>query len=861
MSGPPAPSGLPPAYESGQYNPDAFQTAYDESGTSASNEQANLLRGDRDGGRRHSSDTDISSLLEGSDDEESSAVRREMEEMDVEEPRHDGPDQSFPRRASMASRRIAYSISTKLMTPVQRFLDPLATFTHSMNVKFDAFISRFGNPLILKRLLYLFFVFLLIFVAFQAGVLPGSAKDAFVGGGEYHDPETLFEFLRDSIRPELMESRLEYLSSMPHLAGTEGDLALAKYVQEELTSFGMKQVGLTEHLAYITYPNETESSITLELLGDKPFKASMKEDAMYPNPSSSQAQPKPFHGFSAAGQVEGPVVYANFGTKQDFEQLRKQGISIEGAIVFMKTGKMATGLKVLLAQQAGAVGVVTFSDRPYSEAGMWPDGPDYPPGAVERESMAITAMVPGDLLSPGYSSITTPRVIGEDQVTNLPKIPAVPVSWNDAKPFLSAIQNLGVEMQGSNMPHLDSWWSGNLSSPHVTLSNYPIVKERHPIWNVLSRLDGREQADFALIIGAKRDAWCYGAAGAMSGTSVLLELARVFTLMSTKLKWTPLRTIYFASWDGGDQNLAGTTEWVEYNIDTLRSKGAVYIDLEDAVSGGKLDIRGHPILSSLVKHVLEEVKDPISNRTYGLDFEGVKPLDEPGNYLPFLSYAGVPSIQLGFKGDVYPKHSCFDSIEWMKKYGDSDFSFHTTLVDILSKLVMNLADSPILPLDLSTYSDAIDEYTRDLENYAHSQPTWESEGAGIFDISVLHGATNKIRQIHSIFLSFRNDWTILTSNQPEPPGFIHMRRSWNTRLLNFDHMLLEGKSIMVDRPWFKHPVFGPQLWHPTEGQYLWGTFPGIRDRIERQDWAGAKEIVGVTGAQMEFAASHINQSL
>lgn len=854
MAQEPTPQGLPPAYESAQHSPGY---GADGGATSLASERAGLLQ-NNNYNDRNSSDTDISSLLESDDEGSTAAVRRELEEMEIMEPQQAG--QSFPARASMASLRIAHSLSTKIISPVQRMLDPIATFMHTLNIKFDAFIARYGNPLILKRLLYLFFVFFLIFVAFQAGVLPGSAKDAFVGGGEYPDPETLVDFLKDSIRPEEIKEHLEYLSSMPHFAGTAGDLTLAKYIREELKSFGMNQVGLTENSAYITYPNETESSIQLQLLGDNPFTASMKEDLMYEHPTESQAQPKPFHGFSASGEVQGPLVYVNYGTKLDFELLENKGISITGCIAIMRNGKMNTGLKVKLAELAGAIGVVTFSDRSISRPGMWPEGPDYPAGAVERDSLAISAMVPGDLLSPGYSSIDTARVVDDIHLTNIPTIPAVPVSWKDVTPFLAAIEGYGVEMLGSDVPKIDSWWSGNTSSPKAKLTNYPVLKKRHPIWNVLGKLDGQDQSDLAIIIGAKRDSWCYGAVGPMSGTAVLLEVARIFTLMSTKLGWKPLRTIYFASWDGSDQNLAGTTEWVEYNIETLRAKGAVYINLDDAVSGDNLEIKGHPMLQTVMKHVLEAVTDPISNHTLGTDWsaESMKPFDEPGDHLPFLSYAGIPSIQMSFRGDRYPKNSCFDSFEWMKKFGDPNFDYHSTLTDIVSKLIIRLADDPILPFDIGSYGDAVDVYLKDLERYAKAQPTWEDHGAKLLDFKILHEGAYRIRELFKLFMAFRTDWITVTSTTGEPPGFTHMRWAWNSRMVNLDKIILDEKGLIPQRPWFKHPIFGPQLWHPTEGDYLWGTFPGIRDMIEKGDWVSANDLIGNTGVKLVYAASHVH---
>lgn len=849
----PPPEGLPPAYEPGQFGSDNYHGAYEEErAATTAGEQGRLLQS-----TQNNSDTDIDSLLESDGDEgDMNAVRREMEEMEIVEPRNSSG--FFSTRASMASMRIATSLNTKIIKPVQRMLDPIASFINMVSSRFDSVIARFGNPLILKRLLYLFFVFFLIFIAFHFGLLPGSASDAFGGGGsDYYDLETLVDFLKDSANAELMKERLEYLSSMPHLAGTAGDLTLAKYFEQELYSFGMKQVGLSEHSAYITYPNETESAIQLQLLGDNPYTASMKEDLMYESPTNGHTQPRPFHAFSASGEVQGSLVYVNYGTKQDFEVLAKLGISTEGCILIMKNGKMAAGLKAKLAEEHGAVGVITFSDRQDPTLPLWPQGPDYPAGAVERNSMAITALYPGDLLSPEFSSFLDHRSIGDNSIINLPKIPVVPVSWNEVKPFLDALKGLGTEMIGSDVPHLDGWWSGNQSSPEARLVNYPVIKRRHPIWNIIGKLEGREQRDLAIVVGAKRDSWCYGAVGTMSGTTVLLEVARVFTLMSSKLNWMPLRSIYFASWDGGDQNLAGTTEWVEYNADGLRAKGVVYINLDDAISGNEIEVKGHPMLQTVMKHVLDQVTDPISNQTIGLGWStaDMKPFDEANDCLPFTAYAGMPSIQLSFKGKPYPKHSCFDSFEWMKTYGDPTFEYHRTMVDIVSKLLLRMANDPLIQFDLNSYADSIEFYVNDLKRYAQSQPTW-NEGSSIVNFDTLADCTTGLRQLFKQYVSFRTDWLTVVSNTGEPSGFTQMRWAWNGRFIGLDKVMLDGMGMVPGRSWFKHPLFGPQLWHPTEGGYLWGTFPGIRDAIEKGDWNEVKTLVGQTAAKLMYAVTH-----
>lgn len=787
---------------------------------------------------------------------------RDFEEMQIEEPESQQPiaQQTSLSSTLESSQRF---LASKIILPVQKIIiDPISQFYHTLSVKFDIFISRYGNPLILKRLLYLVFVFIFIFIAFEFGVLPG---DAFGGGstgsGEYHDRESLNEFLKTTISQDALRERLEYLASMPHLSGTAGDLALAKYVQDELHSFGIQQVGLSEHSTYITFPNDTDTSMQLKLFvkGEMKYTASLKEDLLYETPTHSQVQPKPYLAFSGSGEVRGPLVYVNYGTKSDLKYLRNNNVSLKGAIVIMRNGKMSTGLKVHLVEAEGAVGVITFSDRLQdSILKLWPDGPDYPEGGVERDSLALTAIYPGDILTPGYSSIGTNKVSSVDEIQTLSKIPAVPASWRDVQPFLEALKKVGVSMPGSDIPQISEWWSGNATTeaPEAYIANYPVVKERHAIWNVIGKITGVEQKELAVIIGARRDSFCYGAAGSMSGTTVLLEIARVLSLMSKKYNWNPLRSIYFASWDGTGQNLAGTTEWVEYNSDTLREEGVVYIDLDEAVSGSGFHAKGHPMLSTVLKQVLATVQEPTTNETMSADFP-MLPFSELGNYTPFMSYAGIASLELSFRGKKFPKNSCFDSVEWMKKYGDADFSYHRALTEIVSKLILRLVDDAIIPFDIGAYADALDVYTDDLASYCATQESWTGNGDAVVKFDTINKAVQSMKELFRQFILWRTDWvTVIGGGNGEPIRFMERRWNWNVRMMMLDKLLLQDGGDVAS--WYKHLVYGVQLWHPTEGrEFFYGTFPSLRDAAEAEDWARVQQGIDKTASDISVAVSKL----
>lgn len=66
-------------------------------------------------------------------------------------------------------------------------------------------------------------------------------------------------------------------------------------------------------------------------------------------------------------------------------------------------------------------------------------------------------------------------------------------------------------------------------------------------------------------------------------------------------------------------------------------------------------------------------------------------------------------IDMGFgtnKGDpIYHYHSNYDSYHWMSTYGDPTWNYHVAAGQFLGVLALNLAERPLLPLNVSAYAD------------------------------------------------------------------------------------------------------------------------------------------------------------
>src|SRR6185437_7651379 len=79
-----------------------------------------------------------------------------------------------------------------------------------------------------------------------------------------------------------------------------------------------------------------------------------------------------------------------------------------------------------------------------------------------------------------------------------------------------------------------------------------------------------------------------------------------------KQGWKPKRTIVYASWDGEEPGLLGSTEWAETHAQELQQKAVMYLN-SDTNGRGVLFAGGSHSLQHLVNQVAAGVTDPETN--------------------------------------------------------------------------------------------------------------------------------------------------------------------------------------------------------------------------------------------------------
>ena len=411
----------------------------------------------------------------------------------------------------------------------------------------------------------------------------------------------------------------------------------------------------------------------------------------------------------------------------------------------------------------------------------WPDGTWRTPDSVQRADVAMRDWVVGDPLTPGWASNSDAKRIEVKDSKALPKIPSLPLSWEDAQHLLKALKKTGLKAPESwqgDIPKM-SYFTGNSSeSPTVHLMNLQDEVKRQPVRNIIGRIEGREDPKKEIYIGNHRDAWCFGAINPGSGTAVFLEVVRLFGEL-LEMGWRPRRTLVFVSWDAADYNLIGSTEHVEDRLTNLRHHGIAYLNVETGVSGSKFRASGSPLFNRPLLRVLDRVGDPTGNNvTLKQRWREAKTelgtLGTSSDYVPFQHMAGMSSLDIGFEAPYdqkfsgaspsgenivphYPRGSCYDSMVLMQSFIDKGLFYHSALAQVWGLVALELADEPILGFDFESYAKSVRSHLSvlktDVESATHSNTTREKPSWKALDeaVTVFEEAAAK-------FMKTEQDW-------------------------------------------------------------------------------------------------------
>jgi len=692
------------------------------------------------------------------------------------------------------------------------------------------------------------------------------------------------------LSPAHIGATIKALSAKPHHLGSAQGKAVAEAILARFREYGWDARIETYHVLF-----PTPRTRVLEMTAPTSYKALLKEPALPEDATSGQEGQLPtYNAWGGDGNVTGQLVYVNFGLPEDYDQLERWGIDVKGKIVIARYGRSWRGIKPKVAAAHGAIGCIIYSDP--HEDGYY-RGDVYPGGAfkneygVQRGAVMDMVIYPGDPLTPGIGAKENARRLERSAAPTILKIPVLPISYHDAQPLLAALEG----------PVAPEHWRGALPiTYHVGPGKATVHLQVEcswdmvPAYNVIATIKGARYPDEWVVRGNHHDAWVNGAADPVSGIAALLEEAKAIGAL-VKSGYRPKRTLVYCAWDGEEQGLLGSTEWVEDHARELQQKAVAYINT-DGNGRGFLGAGGSHALTRLVDGIAKDVIDPqtrvsVYERRKALDLVRAAPakrkelleqkmlslsaLGSGSDYSPFFQHLGVPSLNLGFGGEDSggEYHSIYDSYDHYARFKDPRFHYGVALAQVAGRTVLRLADAEVLPFDFTDLYRAINGYVKELIAQAEQMRESTEVDNQLIAAHTYQLAADPARPFvapapkaevpYLDFSPLQNALVMLEragkklrdtlSAATVPPA---VRQRVNEALYRAEQSLL-ARDGLPRRPWFRHTIYAPGFYTG----YGVKTLPGIREAMEQRNWNEAREQIKVVAAAVQRLSNKLEECI
>jgi N-acetylated-alpha-linked acidic dipeptidase len=685
-----------------------------------------------------------------------------------------------------------------------------------------------------------------------------------------------------------LRENMRRLSARPHHVGSPYDKDNAEWIAAQLKSWGLDaQIETFDTL----FPTPKERLV--EMTEPVKYKAKLEEPALPEDPTSNQKseQLPTYNAYSSDGDVTGPVVFVNYGSPADYEELQRMGISVSGAIVLARYGATWRGIKPKVAAEHGAIGCLIYSDPRedgYQQGEIYPKGPMRPPAGAQRGSVMDMPVYPGDPQTPGVGATPDAKKIPLSEVQTITKIPVMPISYEDAEPLL---KNMGGEI-------VPLAWRGGLPltyhmgpGPAKVHLKLKFNWDRKPLYDVVAKIPGSKYPDQWVIRGNHHDGWVNGAADPISGASPEMEEARGLAEL-LKQGWKPERTIYYCFWDGEEPALLGSTEWAETHAEELKQHAVAYIN-SDGNGRGFFRASGSHSLENFTNSVMKDIEDPETKmsvwkrvrladigRAAGERKNGIKSrpdlrisaLGSGSDYTVFVDHLGVASLNIGYGGEdsAGQYHSIYDDFYFYTHFEDTDFAYGKALAQTGGTMMMRLADSDILPFQFTNFAETIHGYVGEVKKLSTDQRAEIKEKnseieEGVYDamadpkkktvppskeplppylnFAPLDNASDELTRAAAAYE------TALTAAGGKAPASV------NAKLLRTERLLTNSEGL-PNRPWFEHLIYAPGFYTG----YGVKTLPGVREAIEQKRWQEADHQIAQVSKALQNEADLLDEA-
>jgi len=726
-----------------------------------------------------------------------------------------------------------------------------------------------------------------------AGETPSSSMLGF-GVAHASDERSLEQRFDNALNAADQRDWMQRMASEPNQVGSAHDKANAQFMLQQFRAWGWDADIETFSVLY-----PTPKRIALQMIAPTHFTAKLHEPALKGDRTSGNtaAALPPYNVYGADGDVTGELVYVNYGMPDDYKELDRRGISVQGKIVIARYRGGWRGLKPKLAHEHGAVGCLIYSDPRddgYFMGDVYPQGGWRPSDGVQRGSVADLTLYSGDPLTPGVGATADAKRLPIAEAPTIMKIPVLPISYADAQPLLAAIA--GPLAPGS--------WRGALpityhlgAGPAKVHLHVESDWSQKPIYDVIGKIRGSELPDEWIVRGNHHDGWVFGAWDPLSGNAALMAEAKAIGAL-LKTGWRPRRTLIYASWDGEEPGLLGSTEWAETHAQELQRHAVLYLN-SDTNGRGFLDAGGSHSLQRLVNEVSAGVHDPETDGSVQARlraklrvdaFSGgndqakklaeaaasdadvpIGALGSGSDFTPFLQHLGIATLGVEYGGEsdnegIY--HSNYDTFEHYMRFGDPSFAYGLAESQTVGHVVLRVADADVLPMQFTDVAGVYEGYVKELHKLADDKREHAQALAALFAARAFELSSDPTRPVAPP--AAESDVPYLDF-APLDNAIERLKRSAKAYDEAYEHAAAKGLALnsaqraeldqllqgleqtltsddgLPGRSWYRHLIYAPGMYTG----YGVKTMPGVREAIEERRWDEAGRYIAVTARSLD----------
>lgn len=449
-----------------------------------------------------------------------------------------------------------------------------------------------------------------------------SSQSSGYSGSEMFEDPTIKSKLLDQLDGHRILATLEKFQNTKRTPGSDGDHQFAAYIEGAFIEYGLEPVTALNYTFKTMLPKQ--SSIVRIL--DKDNKTIYSTNYQREKSNTSSPRPldeaKPYLPLSQAEETlitTNQLLYLNKGLKEDYTKLVSLGLNsneTDGKIFVLRQTFYQAHDVVINAQESGALAVLFFPDPDtFGSSSPFPSSVQLPDDAARSHPLAWSNY--GDLASLNISlsqNIDLAKM-GLEKESKV-HIPVILISYNTAKDLLIGLSGVPAPAEWNCFDftlHLGPGYKEDRedgrSKIQLEFFNHETTLTTTTITGIIA---GAAEPDRYIVMGSRRDSLSDGLLDSVSGTAVMLEIARVYGSL-LKTGWRPRRTIIFNSFGAESFNLIGSSNWLEAHQRLLHSRAVSYINCDQIVTGNRsVTVSASPLLYQVLYNATKQVRDPDS---------------------------------------------------------------------------------------------------------------------------------------------------------------------------------------------------------------------------------------------------------